>query len=105
MGCLRFARLKRSADCQFLFAALVDRNYGRRCVHVSGKWFSLSTNHSPCADLLKFQWVAGFVTFLFPQLKAAKREAIMPYHIFFGMSGFVLAIAAALLGLSEKAGL
>lgn len=29
----------------------------------------------------------------------------MPYHIFFGMSGFVLAIAAALLGLSEKAGL
>lgn len=27
----------------------------------------------------------------------------MPYHIFFGMTGFVLAIAAALLGLSEKA--
>lgn len=50
-----------------------------------------------------FQWIGGFVTFLFPQLKAAQKEKILPYHLFFGMTGFVLAIAAALLGLCEKA--
>lgn len=27
----------------------------------------------------------------------------MPYHIYFGVTGYVLAIAAALIGLNEKA--
>lgn len=65
---------------------------------------NISLNQSS-QSIITFQWIGGFVTFLFPQLKAAQREVIMPYHIFFGMSGFILAIAAALLGLSEKAGL
>lgn len=49
------------------------------------------------------QWIGGFVSFLFPQVRAPLKEAIMPYHIFFGLTGYVLAIAAALLGISEKA--
>lgn len=53
--------------------------------------------------MLFFQWIGGFVSFLYPQMNVPQREAFMPIHIFFGMAGYVLAIAAALLGLSEKA--
>lgn len=53
--------------------------------------------------LFSLQYVVGFVTFLFPQLKDPIRETVMPAHIFFGLLGFVMAIGAALLGLSEKA--
>lgn len=53
--------------------------------------------------LFSLQYVVGFATFLFPQLKEPIRETVMPIHIFFGLLGFVMAIAAALLGLSEKA--
>ena len=49
------------------------------------------------------QWIGGFASFLYPQIRAPLREAIMPYHIFFGLTGYVFAIAAALLGVSEKA--
>lgn len=53
--------------------------------------------------MFALQWLGGFISFLYPQLKAAQREQILPYHVFFGMSGFVLAIATTLLGLGEKA--
>lgn len=49
------------------------------------------------------QWIGGFVSFLFPQVRAPLKEAIMPYHIYFGLTGYILAVAAALLGISEKA--
>lgn len=48
------------------------------------------------------QWVAGFVSFLYPQMRTPFREAYMPFHIYFGLTGYVLAVAAALLGISEK---
>lgn len=48
------------------------------------------------------QWVAGFVSFLYPQIRAPLKEAYMPLHIYFGITGYVLAVAAALLGISEK---
>lgn len=47
--------------------------------------------------------MGGFVTFLFPQLRGSTRAAVMPYHIFFGFVGYMLAVVAALLGLAEKA--
>lgn len=43
------------------------------------------------------------VTFMFPVLKAQIRSAYLPVHVYFGVTGFVLATAAALLGLTEKA--
>lgn len=49
------------------------------------------------------QWIGGFVSFLFPQLKVEYREKILPYHVFFGMTSFVLATTATVLGLAEKA--
>ncbi|XP_059479279.1 transmembrane ascorbate-dependent reductase CYB561-like isoform X2 [Neocloeon triangulifer] len=49
------------------------------------------------------QFVVGFSTFLFPGAKQSLRAALMPVHRYFGMLGFVLSIAAALMGLLEKA--
>lgn len=50
-----------------------------------------------------FQWLGGLFSFLIPMISMPMREKMMPYHVFFGISGYVLAIAAALLGLAEKA--
>jgi cytochrome b-561 len=49
------------------------------------------------------QYVGGFVSFLLPGIRQQIKEAYMPIHIYFGICGFILAIVAALLGLSEKA--
>ncbi|XP_030372365.1 cytochrome b reductase 1 isoform X2 [Scaptodrosophila lebanonensis] len=49
------------------------------------------------------QYVAGFMAFLVPGMKENYKIALMPLHIYFGLFGFVLAIASALMGLTEKA--
>ncbi|XP_015363666.1 PREDICTED: cytochrome b561-like isoform X2 [Diuraphis noxia] len=48
------------------------------------------------------QFVSGVVSFLYPGIAAEYREAVMPYHIFFGIFNFILAIATSVLGLCEK---
>jgi cytochrome b-561 len=53
--------------------------------------------------LFACQYVAGFVSYLFPMVKDHLRVLYMPIHIFFGLLGFVMAIATCLLGISEKA--
>lgn len=52
--------------------------------------------------LFACQWLAGFVTFFFPGLQAPLRATYMPVHIFFGLACFIMAVVAALLGLTEK---
>lgn len=42
------------------------------------------------------------VSFLYPGIAAAYRETVMPYHVFFGIFNFALAIATSVLGFSEK---
>jgi len=49
------------------------------------------------------QYVAGFTAYLVPGVKEVYKIALMPLHIYFGLFGFVLAIASALMGLTEKA--
>lgn len=49
------------------------------------------------------QYVAGFLAYLSPGMRIGYKQALMPYHIYFGIFGFVLAIASALMGLTEKA--
>ena len=49
------------------------------------------------------QWCLGLVTFLWPGLASHLRAAFLPIHVFSGLAVFVLAAAAALLGLTEKA--
>ncbi|XP_064552512.1 plasma membrane ascorbate-dependent reductase CYBRD1 isoform X3 [Drosophila montana] len=49
------------------------------------------------------QYVAGFMAFLVPGMRENYKIALMPLHIYFGLFGFVLAIASAVMGLTEKA--
>lgn len=62
--------------------------------------------HSDSCHVMLFmtsQWVSGFITFFFPGLQSPLRAAYMPVHVFFGLAGFISAVTAALLGLTEKA--
>merc|ERR1711935_1112601 len=52
--------------------------------------------------LFSFQWLFGFVIFLFPGLKAQMRAAYLDVHVFFGLTIFVTACAAAFTGFTEK---
>lgn len=56
-----------------------------------------------CVKFPRLQWVAGCVSFLFPGLQTPLRASYMPIHMYFGIAGFVGAIASCLLGLNEKA--
>jgi len=49
-----------------------------------------------------FQFAVGFVSFLYPGVAVQYKKVIMPYHIYFGVFTFVLAIATSVLGFGEK---
>lgn len=49
------------------------------------------------------QYAAGFMAYLAPGMRIKYKVALMPFHIYFGLFGFVLAIASAVTGLTEKA--
>ncbi|XP_008559804.2 transmembrane ascorbate-dependent reductase CYB561 isoform X1 [Microplitis demolitor] len=61
-------------------------------------WVGLSS-----VILFACQWLAGFISFLFPGLHVSIRSAYLPIHVYFGTAGFVGVIASCLLGLNEKA--
>lgn len=61
-------------------------------------WLGLSA-----VILFSCQWLGGFLLYLLPGMKENYKKAAMPYHVYFGLMGFVLAVASALLGLTEKA--
>lgn len=56
-----------------------------------------------CLIFLQFQYVCGFVSYFFPGLSLPTRQWYMPIHRFFGVSLFLFAIIAALMGISERA--
>lgn len=49
------------------------------------------------------QFTLGFISFLFPGIALHYRRMILPYHVYFGLTIFVMAGATALLGITEKA--
>ncbi|CAH1992594.1 unnamed protein product [Acanthoscelides obtectus] len=53
--------------------------------------------------IFSIQFLAGFVTFLYPGLAGSIRKAAMPVHTAFGTGLFVLALVAAISGIMEKA--
>jgi len=53
--------------------------------------------------LFAMQWLLGFSAFLYPKFSSSWRRATLPFHQYFGSAIFVLAVAAALMGLLEKA--
>ncbi|XP_050544159.1 transmembrane ascorbate-dependent reductase CYB561-like isoform X2 [Daktulosphaira vitifoliae] len=48
------------------------------------------------------QFIGGFVSFLYPGISVQYRESLMPYHVYFGVLNFALAIGTSVLGLGEK---
>lgn len=48
------------------------------------------------------QFVGSFMTFLFPGLPSSVRAKVMPFHRFFGVGILILAVATALMGLTER---
>ncbi|XP_016837722.1 cytochrome b reductase 1 isoform X2 [Nasonia vitripennis] len=49
------------------------------------------------------QWLAGFLSFLYPMAQPSLRGAYLPVHVYFGTAAFIGTIAACLMGLTEKA--
>ncbi|KAF8407870.1 hypothetical protein HHK36_007008 [Tetracentron sinense] len=56
-----------------------------------------------CLFLFGIQWVAGFATFWYPGGARNSRVALLPWHVFFGVYIYALAVATAVTGILEKA--
>ncbi|PON66410.1 Cytochrome b561 and DOMON domain-containing protein [Trema orientale] len=52
--------------------------------------------------LFAFQWLYGFLTFFFPGGSATLKSESLPWHVFFGLFVYILALGTASLGLLEK---
>ncbi|GAB2299916.1 hypothetical protein Dimus_033963 [Dionaea muscipula] len=61
-------------------------------------WLGLSS-----LFLFGIQWVAGFITFVSPGGSRSSRAFFLPWHVFFGVSIYALAIATTTTGILEKA--
>ncbi|KAI4346814.1 hypothetical protein L6164_007680 [Bauhinia variegata] len=56
-----------------------------------------------CLFLFFIQWAAGFATFWYPGGSRSSRASLLPWHVFFGIYIYALAIACATTGILEKA--
>ncbi|KAF8399180.1 hypothetical protein HHK36_015045 [Tetracentron sinense] len=55
-----------------------------------------------CLLLFAIQWAAGFATFWYPGGMRNSRVALLPWHVFFGVYIYALAVATAATGILEK---
>lgn len=53
-------------------------------------------------SVLHAQLACGFTMFLFPGARQWLRAVYLPLHVYFGLAIFAMAVATALLGISEK---
>jgi cytochrome b-561 len=60
-------------------------------------WLGLS-----CIIFFSLQWATGFYTFWYPGGSRSGRASLLPWHVFFGLFLYVLAIATSVSGLLEK---
>ncbi|XP_027359106.1 probable transmembrane ascorbate ferrireductase 2 [Abrus precatorius] len=56
-----------------------------------------------CLFLFSIQWGAGFATFWYPGGSRNSRATLLPWHVFFGIYIYALAIATTATGILEKA--
>lgn len=49
------------------------------------------------------QWATGFATFWYPGGSRNSRASLLPWHVFFGVYIYALAVATATTGILEKA--
>ncbi|CAK7326500.1 unnamed protein product [Dovyalis caffra] len=55
-----------------------------------------------CLFLFGIQWAAGFYTFWYPGGSASGRAALLPWHVFFGIYIYAVAVATTATGILEK---
>ncbi|KAK4834345.1 hypothetical protein QYF36_021105 [Acer negundo] len=55
-----------------------------------------------CLFLFGIQWAAGFATFWYPGGSRNSRATLLPWHVFFGVYIYALAIVTATTGILEK---
>ncbi|XP_051119183.1 transmembrane ascorbate ferrireductase 2-like [Andrographis paniculata] len=55
-----------------------------------------------CLSLFGVQWAAGFTTFWYPGGSRNSRAGLLPWHVFFGVYIYVLAVATCTTGFLEK---
>lgn len=60
-------------------------------------WVGITT-----VALFSIQLACGFTMFLFPGARQWLRAVYLPLHVYFGLAIFAMAVATALLGISEK---
>lgn len=65
--------------------------------HSLHSWMGLGT-----VSLFACQLYCAFITFLFPGLRLRVRQFYLPIHTFFGVAIFVMAVATAMMGVTEK---
>ncbi|KAG6720318.1 hypothetical protein I3843_03G055200 [Carya illinoinensis] len=88
------------------------------CLSVIGVWAALKFHNEKgidnfyslhswlglaCLFLFGIQWAAGFATFWYPGGSRNSRATLLPWHVFFGVYIYALAIATATTGILEKA--
>lgn len=82
------------------FAAFVSHQYAKPQIpHLYSlhSWLGVIT-----IIMFLSQLISGLWCFLYPRVAAQHRETLAPYHVFFGIAIFILAVATALLGFCEK---
>ncbi|KAG7980169.1 hypothetical protein I3843_05G168000 [Carya illinoinensis] len=67
---------------------------GDKDVQTLHSWLGIIT-----ISLYGLQWVLAFFAYCFPVAEMSRRATLLPWHTFFGMVIFLLAIATALTGL------
>jgi len=53
--------------------------------------------------IFSVQFLTGFISFLYPGLSSSLRKALLPVHVIFGTTTFVMGLVSAMTGLTEKA--
>ncbi|KAL5727536.1 ascorbate ferrireductase (transmembrane) [Ranunculus cassubicifolius] len=81
-----------------IYAAFKNHNEsGIANLYSLHSWIGIST-----ISLYGIQWLYGFLVFFFPGGTTALRGESLPWHAFFGMFVYVLAVCTATLGFLEK---
>ncbi|GKV16843.1 hypothetical protein SLEP1_g27418 [Rubroshorea leprosula] len=87
------------------------------CLSIVGVWAALKFHNDKgidnfyslhswlglaCLFLFGIQWAAGFATFWYPGGSRSSRASLLPWHVFFGVYIYALAVATAITGILEK---
>ncbi|KAK7838557.1 transmembrane ascorbate ferrireductase 2 isoform X1 [Quercus suber] len=87
------------------------------CLSIIGVWAALKFHNDKgidnfyslhswlglaCLFLFGIQWAAGFATFWYPGGSRNSRAALLPWHVFFGVYIYALAVVTTTTGILEK---